>query len=240
MPAIAWSLLTLLSGALACLLVTRLDRTRWAVRGVVGPYFAAPALLFGFFTSSALGDMWTRQARLAALASGEASALGSLRRLALEPGAAAAGLPALVDCMAGAEAQVVSAPDDPTRAAAASAAEAALYATAMKPGCFAAGSAVQAQFLASLERLRDSRHERRHLGHAHVPAAKLVMVLVLGVFTQLAIAWCHAGNARATWLGVLLFSLSFATAMLALGADGRATAISQGQPAQAAATSTGR
>lgn len=216
MPSLAWIALPLACGVLCCLLVHRLDRSRWAVRGVVGPYFAAPALLFGLFCSNALGDMWTRQARLGTLVTAEVGAMQALLCLGEAGGASATPVQGPLRALAAAEERAARAPDDPAAEAQAGEAIRALYALGGKPASFPGGSVVQAGFLAALERLRDARDERLHLRTMHLAPEKLLLVAVLGVLTQLAIAWCHAGTPRAIWLAVMLFSLAFTAAMLAL------------------------
>ena len=48
------------SGIFTIYLFTKLDQSKYQVRGVVGPYFAAIALLFGLFASLSAGDVWQR------------------------------------------------------------------------------------------------------------------------------------------------------------------------------------
>src|SRR4051812_44365747 len=57
------TLLPFLLGVAVCLVFRFLDRSRFAIRGVVGPYFASVALLFAVFSSLLADELWQRQNR---------------------------------------------------------------------------------------------------------------------------------------------------------------------------------
>lgn len=52
------TLLPLVLGAGVCIGFYHLDKSRFTVRGVVGPYFAAVALLFSLFASLLATEVW--------------------------------------------------------------------------------------------------------------------------------------------------------------------------------------
>ena len=199
----------LLAGGLVCLATAALDRSRFAVRGVVGPYFAALALLFGLFSSLTAGDVWQRLGRANTLVATEVNALRSLLRLGEALGPAAASVATEVKAYAEeVERAEFQAPTDSGHQPLPS--MRALYQLAVSPAIFGGNHVVQAQFLASLETVRSAHLERLELRQAHLAPMKLLLVFLFGVLTQIAIALCHAGNPRASATAVMLFSVAFA------------------------------
>jgi len=75
---IAVTLLPLALGCGVCAVFYHLDRSRFAVRGVAGPYFAALALLFGLYASLMATEVWQKIARANTLLNTEVSALQSM------------------------------------------------------------------------------------------------------------------------------------------------------------------
>ena len=200
----------LLAGVLVSLGWQRLDQTRFAIRGVVGPYFAALALLFGLFASLTAGDVWQRVGRANTLVASEVNSLRSLLRLAEALGPAAAAVSGAVRDYAS-EVEREEFERAPAEAANAKPLESlrALYRIAVDPAVFAGHPQVEAQFLASLETVRSARLERLELRKAHLAPVKLRIIFLFGVLTQIAIALCHAGNPRALGTAVMLFSIAF-------------------------------
>ena len=207
----------LLAGLLVSLGWQRLDQTRFAIRGVVGPYFAALALLFGLFASLTAGDVWQRVGRSNTLVATEVNSLRSLLRLAEALGPTAAAVPGAVRGYAS-EVEREEFERSPVEAANAKPLESlrALYRIAVDPAVFAGHPQVEAQFLASLETVRSARLERLELRKAHLAPVKLRIIFLFGVLTQIAIALCHAGNPRALGAAVLLFSIAFSACVAIL------------------------
>jgi hypothetical protein len=58
-----------------CIAFRYLDASRFAVRGIVGPYFAAVALLFALFASLLATEVWQKISRANLLLNTETSAL---------------------------------------------------------------------------------------------------------------------------------------------------------------------
>ena len=73
--------LPLLMGVVTVFLFIRIDNSRFQVRGIVGPYFAALALLFGLFSSLTASDVWQRIGKANTLICAEVNSLSSLLRL---------------------------------------------------------------------------------------------------------------------------------------------------------------
>ena len=200
----------LLAGILVTVGAIKLDQTRFAVRGVVGPYFAALALLFGLFASLTAGDVWQRVGRANGLVASEVNSLGSLLRIAEGLGPNGAPIPGAVrqyvaeveqrEFEHSATEAVNSAPLASLRV---------LYRLAADSGVFAGQPQAQAQFVSSLDAVRSARMERQELRKARLAPAKLRILFLFGVLTQIAIALCHAGNPRALGTAVMLFSIAF-------------------------------
>ena len=207
----------LLAGVLITLGAAKLDQSRFAVRGVVGPYFAALALLFGLFASLTAGDVWQRVGRANTLMATEVNSLRSLLRLAEALGPQAAAVAGTVrQYAAEVERQEFAHSAAEAENAAPLASMRALYRIAVDPAVFAGYPQAQAQFLASLESVRSARLERLELRKAHLAPVKLKILFLFGVLTQIAIALCHAGNQRALGTAVMLFSIAFSACVAIL------------------------
>jgi len=76
------TLLPLLLGVTVCVFFRFLDKSRFAVRGVVGPYFASVALLFAVFSSLLAAELWQRQNRQDILLHFDINGLESMLRIA--------------------------------------------------------------------------------------------------------------------------------------------------------------
>jgi hypothetical protein len=94
----------------------------------------------------------------------------------------------------------------------------ALYHIGVNPANFNGNTPVQSEFLHALEQVRSAHMERLDVRQSHLATTKLVIIFMFGVLTQFAIALCHAGNVRATWASVMLFSIAFAATMWVLTA----------------------
>lgn len=88
--------LPLILGALTVVCFEYLDRSKFQIRGVVGPYFAALALLFGLFASLTASDVWQRIGKANSLVSAEVNALRSLLSLSEVMGAESATIKVIV------------------------------------------------------------------------------------------------------------------------------------------------
>lgn len=200
----------MLAGVLITIGALKLDQTRFAVRGVVGPYFTALVLLFGLFASLTAGDVWQRVGRANTLVATAVNSLRSLLRLAEAVGPQAA-------ADAGTVRQYAT--EVERQEFAHSAAEApnattfeslrVLYRIAVDPAACSADPQAQAQFLASLESVRSARFGRLALRKSQLDPGKLKILFLFGLLTQIAIALCHAGNTRALGTTVMLFSIAF-------------------------------
>lgn len=215
---LAWqiggTLLPLLLGAAICVVFFNLDRSRFAVRGVAGPYFAALALLFGLYASLMANEVWQKIARVNDLLDTEVSALQSLASI----GNSVAPQDQRVAATVMAYAKVLTANDrmppvaqgpmpglqEPLRQ---------LYAIGADADFFKGHAPQNSAFMSALETLRAAHLERSKLRSQTHDTAKLVSLLIFGLLTQIAIAFCHAGNQRAISTTVMLFSVGFSVSV---------------------------
>src|SRR4029079_8921028 len=81
---------------------------------------------------------------------------------------------------------------------------------------FRGNAVANTTFLNSLEVVRSAREDRTELHKARVAPTKFFILLLFGLLTQIAIAFCHAGNPRALGASVMLFSVAFSAAIAIL------------------------
>lgn len=209
-------LLPLLMGALTVYLFNRLDNSRFQVRGVVGPYFAALALLFGLFSSLTASDVWQRIGKANTLVCAEVNSLRSLLRLSETLGPNATKIKTTINDYVKEiqQSEFIDKKDIPSAMPVESLNR--LYQIAADPANFNNVAPVQAEFLESLEQVRSAHLERIELRKTHLSSTKLLIIFIFGLLTQFSIALCHAGNSRASWASVMLFSVAFSAAITVL------------------------
>jgi hypothetical protein len=204
----------LLLGVGVCVSFYYLDRSRFTIRGVVGPYFASVAVLFALFASLLAAELWQRQNKEDVLFHVEVNGLQSMLHIADSLGADAAVVRNAVRLYLNPAAQDGRREGRPPGGAqSASEALQRLYRLAADPGTFKGNAVVNAAFLASLEAVRSARDDRIVLHKAHASSSKFFTLLLFGLLTQIAIGFCHAGNPRALAASVMLFSIAFSAAI---------------------------
>ena len=209
-------LLPLLMGALTVYLFIRLDNSRFQVRGVVGPYFAALALLFGLFSSLTASDVWQRIGKANTLVCAEVNSLRSLLRLSETLGPNSIKIKSTINDYVQEiqQFEFLDKQDIPSAMPVESLRR--LYQIAADPANFNNVTPIQAEFLKSLEQVRSAHLERIELRKTHLSTTKLLIIFIFGLLTQFSIALCHAGNTRASWASVMLFSVAFSAAVTVL------------------------
>jgi hypothetical protein len=208
------TLLPLLLGALVCFFFFHLDKSRFTIRGVVGPYFSSVAILFALFASLLAAELWQRQNKEDLLLHQERNGLKSMLHIVagIDPETTVvrdAIRSYLRQTAYGAE----LAPRRGNAEQPSSEGLKRLYRLATDPALFKGNAVANAAFLQSLEQVRSAREDRTALHKAHVAPSKFFTLLLFGLLTQIAIAFCHAGNPRALSAAVLLFSVAFAAAI---------------------------
>ena len=77
----AMTLIPFVTGFIAVLLVSSLSGTKFEIKGVVGPYFGALAVMFGLFASLMAGDTWREISRANSLVMKEINSLKAIESL---------------------------------------------------------------------------------------------------------------------------------------------------------------
>jgi len=208
--------LPLIMGALTVVVFDCLDKSKFQIRGVVGPYFAALALLFGLFASLTASDVWQRIGKANTLVSAEVNALRSLLSLSEIMGSESVTIKSIVHDYAREMQEVEFTNVKAIPSAKTVEALNRLYQIAADPTNFNHVSAIQTEFLKAIEQVRSAHLERIELRKSHLSSTKLLIIFIFGLLTQFAIALCHAGNKRASWAAVMLFSLAFCAAIFVL------------------------
>jgi len=209
-------LLPLLMGIATVHLFNRLDNSRFQVRGIVGPYFAALALMFGLFSSLTASDVWQRIGKANTLVCAEVNSLRSLLRLSETLGPNSIEIKNTINDYVKEiqQSEFMDKQDIPSTMAAEALNR--LYLIAADPANFNHVSPIQSEFLRSLEQVRSAHLERIELRKTHLSNTKLLIIFIFGLLTQFSIALCHAGNIRASWASVMLFSVAFSAAVTVL------------------------
>jgi MFS family permease len=206
---IAVTLLPLALGCGVCAVFYHLDRSRFAVRGVAGPYFAALALLFGLYASLMATEVWQKIARANTLLNTEVSALQSVTWISevVAPGdrRVRSAVGDYVEELAKTDRLVL--PDN--RVPAARQLLYRLYAIGADQSLFNGHALQNTSFMSAVESLRAANLERNQLKSEPHDPMKILSLLLFGLLTQIAIAFCHAGNQRAISTTVMLFSMGF-------------------------------
>jgi hypothetical protein len=175
-----------------------LDKSRFAVRGVGSPYFASVALLFALYASLMATEVWQRSVRAAALEHTEITALDSAVRIAEGTH------PQDRRVRQAAESILAGKSEDPLQG---------LYAIAGDGVFFAGRPSANTAFYQAIEEAHSANHERKTLLGARLAPEKLFSLLLFGLLTQVAIAFCQGGNIRAIGVTVMLFSIAFAASV---------------------------
>ncbi len=201
--------LPLLTGFAAIMLIGSLQGSRFEVKGVVGPYFGALAIMFGLFASLMAGDSWRKVASANTFLATEVNALRAINLLSDALGTDGDELRSITGRYVSEE---LLAEADYIDHGAVQLAELpsliVLHKLIFKDKAELA--AIKAQLFHYADQLRTARTERQELKRNHLSSVKLTMLFLLGAITQVAVAMCHSGSKSATNYTVGLFTIAFA------------------------------
>jgi len=191
-------------------------RRMQTLTGVVGPYFGAIGVLFALLTGFLGSKVADRNRQAARSVRAESSALETLSSLSQAAGADGTAIRAsarrYIDAVLKQEWEVMSAS---ASAPAAAAALGAIFTTVAKPVVASAGGAsVQTSLLNATVQVATARGERLSLAADRSYELEWASVLLLGIFTQIALGLVHLEKPRAMLAAVALFSVA---AIVALG-----------------------
>jgi hypothetical protein len=206
----------LILGIVICMIFDRLEGTRFAVRGVGAPYFAAIALAFGLFGSLIVSELWQKTSRINSALTSEMSSLRGMLRitevLPEQPSQATEMVSQYVRFVSQWELQNEAWIDENRHIETLSITRD-LFRFAAEPSNFAGNAVLNKTFLDNLNKVREARFERLQIALSHASGLKIAFLLLLGLLTQIAIALCHSGQRRASWVSVMLFSVTFSATM---------------------------
>ena len=205
---LALTLLPLFLGILVTVGFYYLEKSRFAVQGVGAPYFAAVALLFALYASLMATEVWQRSVRSTSLMHTEITALDSAVKIAegIHPQdvrVRRAAESELGSAAVGSAENTAGKNNDPLQS---------LYAIAGDKVFFDGMPAANAAFYQAIEEAHSANHERKTLQGARLAPEKLFSLLLFGLLTQVAIAFCQSGI-RAVGVAVMLFSIAFAASV---------------------------
>jgi len=211
-------LFPIISGAFTIYAFNKLDQSKYQVRGVAGPYFAALALLFGLFGSLTAGDVWQRIAKDNTLIASEADSLRSILRFAeFIDDENKEKVIDLISSYKINEMRLNTATQSTGEIyVGVNQAWLGLYKLGMDSQFISKNPLIQAKFLSTVLELKSYRFQRIESSKSHISIYKLIVIAIFGVLTQFAIALCHSGQIRALFATVTLFSVAFSVAMGAL------------------------
>jgi hypothetical protein len=204
------ALLPVISAGLIFLVEARgpLSKSIRATRGVVAPYFASIAVLFGLFAALLASDVWQKTNDAKRAVQAEAHAVETLGYFAR-----AGGLEELIFPRLKAYAKAASA-EDPYSSAIGPARnetdKAALDLLTTISQAYGVDSASRAAMLTTTRDLLRAHDNRLALANDVTAPIKWIAIVVLGALTQVALLLVHVDNQRAMRAAVGLFTVAFA------------------------------
>lgn len=195
---------------------SRLGRPLGSFNGVVAPFFNAVAILFALLTGFLANDVSERSRQAVRAVQAEAGELRNIHTLSVASAsdmrAIRAALKAYVASVTADEWPAMAEGRSSRRTAAAY--DELLREVSMPSIAKSSGGAVHASLLSAAVRASTARNDRLALATDHTNDLKWVVVLVLGVLTQVAIALVHLDKPRAFLAALTVFSIA---AVVALG-----------------------
>ncbi len=202
------ALVPIVTGILAVYLITTVADTRLAVKGVVGPFFGALAIMFALFASLMSGETWREISRANALVAKEVNTLIAIDTLAQSFGEGEARIRELTKRYA--EQDIAT---DKQHMRKSQISLRVLPALIELQNFVLKGEVsstlLKSRLLVHIDDLRNLRLQRLEIKRDHSGPRKLAMLILLGSLTQIAIAMCHAENKSATIYTVGLFTIAF-------------------------------
>lgn len=218
------AVLPILMGIAVIVGMQKYSEWKHSPRAVSPSYFASVALLFALFLSLVFSEVWNKVTKTNALMTEQANSMRALLRMTEPLGPDSIRVTnAVKNYIQKLKEQEVNddmlAESGYTNYKVQSFSKKTFqeyYAIAADNNYFAGHNGMQQAFYTELENIRQSWFERRELRKQHIPATKIVVLFIFGLFTQIAIAFSHIGNKNALRATTLLFSLAFASAIALL------------------------
>ena len=203
------SFLPIATGIVAVYLIAALSGARFQVKGVVGPYFGAIAIMFALFASLMGGDTWREITKANSLVANQVNALSSINTLAESFHEGQGKIRELTKLYA--EQDIATDKKQIEKSEISLDELPALIELQNFVLNDETGSALlKTRLFSHIDDLRDLRLQRLEIKRNHSGPRKLAMLILLGALTQIAIAMCHAENQLAAIYTVGLFTIAFA------------------------------
>ena len=194
----------------------KLDKSEFAIHGVAPSYISSLALTFGLFASLTAGDVWKRIDQENTFITAEANSLRTILRISdnffnnTEKSDEAREY--VKDYIINEQrlltatrntGEIYTAPSQPLTKLLQ------LY----KSEDFTNDPLIRETYLKTVIELRSARFQRLEAAKSHLNIYKLLGIAIFGTLTQIAIVLSHAGNFRAQFASVFLFSGAFVAIM---------------------------
>jgi len=216
--------LPVLTGALVVFGVSYYSKLKYSARNISPSYFTAVALLFALFASLVFGEVWGRISKINSLMLEQANALRGILRITENIPAASAPFMAAVKSYIDridsqertTEVEDKAEPLAGHKEKFSSKLIRPFYALAADSVLFKKNEILQLAVLNKADQLRNAWFEREELLKQRILPEKMLVLFLMGFFTQVSIGFSHLGNDRAVRDTVWLFSLAFFAAMAIL------------------------
>ena len=211
------AILPIVSGFIVVIGMKYYGRMKFSSKNISPSYFAAVALMFALFASLIFSEVWNRVGKINALMLEQANSLRAILRITeTDPSIASAYQNAVRNYIASIEKKELGLSTDKNEDVNSNKLFNPLYILATDSVAFQNKSNIQMVVLNKTEQLRTAWFEREELLKQRIVREKLLILLLMGFFTQISIAMSHTGNNRAIQDTVLVFSLAFFAAIAIL------------------------
>ena len=194
----------------------KLDKSKYKIYGVAPSYISSLALTFGLFASLTAGDVWKRIDQENAYITSEADSLRTIQRMAdnfiANPEQVNEIKEYVKEYIINEQrlltatrntGEIYTAPSQPLTE----------LLKIYKSEELAKDPIIQETYLKTVIELRSARFKRLEAAKSHLNIYKLLGIAIFGTLTQIAIVLSHAGNFRAQFASVFLFSGAFVAIM---------------------------
>jgi hypothetical protein len=194
----------------------KLDKSKFAIHGVAPSYISSLALTFGLFASLTAGDVWKRIDQENAFITAEASSLRTILKISdylFTNAEKSDEAREYVNDYIINEQRLLTATRNTGEIYTAPSQPLAKLSELYKSESFTNDLLIRETYLKTLIELRSARFQRLEAAKSHLSIYKLLGIAIFGTLTQIAIVLSHAGNFRAQFASVFLFSGAFVAIM---------------------------
>jgi hypothetical protein len=214
---IIMAMLPIISGVLVIKGLSFYGETKYSSKNISPSYFAAVALLFALFASLIFSEVWNRVGKINGLMLEQANSLRGILRITENDSSIASSYQhAVHNYLMSVEEKELGTVNQKEANVHSNKLFHPLYALATDSTSFQNKSNIQIAIISEIEHLRNAWFEREELLKQRIVPEKLLILFLMGFFTQISIAMSHLGNKRGIRDTVLVFSLAFFSAIAIL------------------------